>query len=223
MIRLLTAPLSMFGMKVEIALLEKALPFERGEVSYSAAAGYNPKHLDVVRINPKHQVPVLIHGDLELFDSTQIFEYLEDIAPEPRLWPATPQQRARARLLEHKSDEVYFPHIIRLMGLQDRLADPAAVAAIDAARAYYLEMERQIADRPYLLDAYSYADIAFYMAQVFGERLGAPMTSATPRLMAWRRTVGERAAVKATMQRLVDYLRQQARPVPPHLQHLAAT
>ena len=122
MIRFFTAPLSMFGMKVEIALLEKAVPFERNEVSYSAVAGYSPKHPDVLRINPKHQVPVLIHGALELFDSTQIFEYLEDMTPDPPLWPAAPQQRARARLLEHKSDEVYFPHIIRLMGLQDRLA-----------------------------------------------------------------------------------------------------
>jgi len=47
----------------------------------------------VVRINPKQQVPVLVHGDLEIFDSTQIFEYLEDLVPAPALWPS----EARAR------------------------------------------------------------------------------------------------------------------------------
>jgi glutathione S-transferase len=40
----------------------------------------------VVRIRPKQQVPVLLHGDLEIFDSPQIFEYLEDLVPEPALW-----------------------------------------------------------------------------------------------------------------------------------------
>src|SRR3546814_4861047 len=84
---------------------------------------YSPKHPEVERINPKRQVPVLVHRsnggpDLELFDSTQIFEYLEDLAPDPALWPREAAARARARQLELLSDEVYFPHIIRLMGLQ---------------------------------------------------------------------------------------------------------
>jgi glutathione S-transferase len=29
----------------------------------------------------------LVHGDLDIFDSTQIFEYLEDLQPTPALWP----------------------------------------------------------------------------------------------------------------------------------------
>ena len=29
---------------------------------------YQPKHPEVLRINPKRQVPVLIDGDLEIFD-----------------------------------------------------------------------------------------------------------------------------------------------------------
>src|SRR5215469_13103046 len=105
----------MFGAKVEIAALEKAIDFELVMVPFDPARGYEPKHPDVLRINPKRQVPVLIDGDLELFDSTQIFEYLEDLKPEPALWPSQPAARARARLLEHRSDEIYFPHIIRLM------------------------------------------------------------------------------------------------------------
>jgi glutathione S-transferase len=95
----------------------------------------------VLRINPKRQVPVLVHGDLEIFDSTQIFEYLEDLCPNPPLWPAEPAARARARLLELKSDEVYFPHIIRLMGLQKSMDDPGAISAKSGAAQYYVEME----------------------------------------------------------------------------------
>src|SRR3546814_6008188 len=79
---------------------------------------YEPKHPEVARVNPKRQVPVVIHGDLEIFDSTQIFEYFEDLKPDPPLWPGGCAARARARLLELKSDEIYFPPIIRLMGLE---------------------------------------------------------------------------------------------------------
>jgi glutathione S-transferase len=113
--RLFSGPLSMFGAKAQIAALEKGLDFELVMVPFGADHRYEPKHPDVLRINPKRQVPVLIHGDLEIVDSTQIFEYLEDLRPQPALWPAGTVARARARLLEHKSDEVYFPHIIRLM------------------------------------------------------------------------------------------------------------
>jgi len=103
----------MFGAKVQIAVLEKGLDFELVMVSFDKSRGYEPKHPEVLRINPKRQVPVLIHGELEIFDSTQIFEYLEDLQPDPALWPKGPVGRARARLLEHESDEVYFPHVIR--------------------------------------------------------------------------------------------------------------
>ena len=221
-IRLYTAPLSMFGMKVEIALREKGLSFECIEVAYNAVDGYQPRHPDVVRINPKQQVPVLIDGDTEIFDSTQIFEYLEDIAPTPALWPAKPRERARVRLLEHLSDEVFFPHVIRLMGLQERLSENVALVEIAAIEAYCLGLEQQIGDRSYLGGAYSYADIAFYMAQIFAERMGAPLTDATPKLKAWRGHMSERAAVRPVMARLVGYLNANRRFVPAHLQAVIA-
>src|SRR5262249_29299894 len=143
------------------------------------------KHPEVVRINPKQQVPVLIHDGLEIFDSTQIFEYLEDLVPEPALWPPGVQARALARLLELQSDEVYFPHIIRLMGLQDQLSSEAATTAIAAATRYYAVQEDRLSASDWLAGTYSFVDIAFYMAALFGERQGAPITPATPRLLAW--------------------------------------
>ncbi len=85
--KLISAPLSMFGKKAEIAVLEKAVSFELEFAPFSFERFYEPKHPDVLRINPKQQVPVLIDGELEIFDSTQIFEYLEDLVPELPLWP----------------------------------------------------------------------------------------------------------------------------------------
>jgi len=212
--KLYSGPLSMFGAKAQIALIEKGLAFELAMVPFDMRRLYEPKHPEVARINPKRQVPVLIDGDLEIFDSTQIFEYLEDLVPSPPLWPPAPAARARARLIEHKSDEVYFPHVIRLMGLQDRPEDPAAISARDSAGRFYIEIERELADGEYLAPSFSFADIAFYMAQLFGERMGAPLTQSTPRLVAWRDRISRRPAVRAVVRPMMDFLAQSGRPVP---------
>jgi glutathione S-transferase len=218
--KLYSGPLSMFGAKAEIAAREKGLEFELVMVPFEMATLYQPKHPEVLRINPKRQVPVLIDGDLELFDSTQIFEYFETSKPEPALWPAEPKARARARLLEHKSDEVYFPPIVRLMGLQNAPDDPAAVEARAASAAFYDEMEHTLGSAPWLAGSYSYADVAFYMAQLFGARMGAPMDATHPRLVAWRDRMSARPAVAEVAGAMGRYLLGQGRKLPPFLQAL---
>ena len=157
---------------------------------------------------------MLVHGAVEIFDSTQIFEYLEDIAPSPPLWPRDPIARARARDLEHRSDEVFFPHIIRLMSLQDALQTEPAVIAIDAANRYYADMDQLLDSSDWLAGSYSFADIAFYMAALFGERQGAPLTASTPRLLAWRDRMSQRVPVKVVVSAMATWLRNAGRPVP---------
>jgi glutathione S-transferase len=204
----------MFGAKAQIAAMEKGLDFELVMVPYDSQLGYSPKHPEVLRINPKRQVPVLVHGDLEIFDSTQIFEYLEDLQPAPPLWPRDLSGRARARRLEHQSDEVYFPHIIRLMSLQNDLSDPVAVASIEAATGYYADMDALLTNGEWLAGSYSFSDIAFYMAALFGERQNAPMTAATPRLLEWRRRMTQRPAVRSVVSAMANWLQKAGRPVP---------
>ncbi|QCI69471.1 glutathione S-transferase family protein [Phreatobacter stygius] len=218
--RLFYGPLNMFGAKVQIAAFEKGLDFEIVMVPFDMDRLYEPKHPEVCRINPKRQVPVLIHDDLEIFDSTQIFEYFEHLKPEPALWPAEPAARARARLIEHKSDEVYFPHIIRLMSLQGQLGEEPAIAALESAGRFHAEMERTIGANDYLSGAYSFADIAFFMAQLFGERMGARLTDAHPKLVAWRERMTRRPAVRKVAGPMVAYLVSVGRSIPPFLADL---
>lgn len=212
-----SGPLSMFGAKVEIAAREKGLDFELIMVPFVSA--YEPKHPEVVRINPKRQVPVLVHGDLEIFDSTQIFEYLEDLKPLPALWPLAPaaRARARARLLELTSDEVFFAQIIRLMDLRKNPDAAAAAAEREAAFAHYRKTEAILADRQFLAGSFSYADIAFYMAQLFAERMGVPLDATMPALLRWRETVGARPAVRSVVGPMVKFLYSSKRPVPDFL------
>jgi glutathione S-transferase len=214
---LYSGPLSMFGAKAEIAAREKGLAFELVMVPYESQRGYSPKHREVLRINPKGQVPVLVEGGLEIFDSTQIFEYLEDLQPQPPLWPRERRARALARLLEHESDELYFPHVVRLMGLQQELQGEAARSAIAAASDCYARMESRLGEQEWLAGSYSFADIAFYMAALFGERQGAPLTQARPRLLAWRERMTRRPAVRRVAGEMAAWLAAAGRPVPAFL------
>jgi glutathione S-transferase len=222
--KLYSGPLSMFGAKAEIAAREKGIDFELIMVPFEMKTLYQPKHPEVRRINPRQQVPVLVDhspgGDLEIFDSTQIFEYFETIKPELPLWPADPKARARARLLELKSDEVYFPPIVRLMGLQATPDDPVAIEARAQAGRFYDEMEHTLGSQQFLAGSYSYADIAFYMAALFGERMGAPLTQAHGNLLAWRERVGARPAVAEVAGAMARYLLSQGRKLPDFLAKL---
>ncbi len=217
---LYSGPLSMFGAKAQIAALEKGLDFELVMVPFDFDKLYTPKHPEVLRVNPKQQVPVLVDGDLAIFDSTQIFEYLEDLRPQPPLWPADVRERARARLLELQSDEVYFPHVVRLMGLQSQLQEAPARAAIEAAQAFCGRMESLLEGRDWLAGDFGFPDIAFYMASLFGERLGAPFTEEMPRLLAWRARMTRRPAVARVAGAMARYLASVGRPVPAFLRGL---
>ena len=206
MIKLYSGPLSMFGAKVQIALHEKGIEFELIMVPFTLKDRYQSRHPEVVRVNPKQQIPVLIDGDVELFDSTQIFEYLEDRKPAPQLWPADIKQRAKARQLELMSDEVLFPHVVKLMARARSAAltqmDPDAMAIVG----YYSQMEGVLAGQDYLAGTFSYADIALYMAHYFALFLGAPIPSECVRLNDWQRRVGNRDSVQRVIGPMKEYL-----------------
>jgi glutathione S-transferase len=213
--KLFSGPLSMFGAKAEIAAHEKGLDFELVMVPFEMKTLYQPKHPEVLRINPKRQVPVLVDGDLEIFDSTQIFEYLEDIQPTPGLWPTDPRQRARARQLELLSDEVFFPNVITLMPRARAAAGEDGVRAAHAAvDRFYADRDSALGSSPYLAGTFSYADIAFYMAQFFAGFLGRPIPATLSRLTAWRRRVDERNSVRTVAGAMAEYLRANGVPMP---------
>lgn len=208
----------MFGAKVEIAAREKALDFELIMVPFTQQQGYSPKNPEVLRVNPKRQVPVWIDDEVELYDSTQIFEYLEHRWPTPPLWPASAAARARARQMEHASDEVFFPNVIRLMGLRaspDPVDAPEWVQACNGIRAWYDRLECLLGEQPYLAGyEYSYADIAFYMAQFFAARHTVPMSAAHRNLRAWRTHVAARPTVRLVIEAMANCLRSIDYPVP---------
>jgi len=165
---LYSGPLSLFTGKVRIGLAEKGIAYECVSVPF-ARAGYQPKHPQVLEVNPKAQVPVLVDGDLAIYDSTIILEYLDDRHPEPPLLPRDSAPRARCRVLEAAADEILFPHVYTLIlevfyKPDGHGRDEARVAeAKRGIAAHYASLETGLGARRYLCDQLSVADIGYFM------------------------------------------------------------
>lgn len=98
------SPVSSFVQKVKIGLREKGLDFTPNMPSDMLT---NKTSGPLRSANPRMEVPCLIDGDLQIFDSTIILEYLEDKWPNPPLLPKDPADRARARMIEDICDVEY--------------------------------------------------------------------------------------------------------------------
>jgi glutathione S-transferase len=202
--KLYSGPLSLFARKVEIALGEKGLAFEREMVPFTQAKGYSPKHPAVLAANPKAQVPVLMDGDLTLFDSTVIAEYLEEAYPERPLFPREPKARARCRLLELYGDEILFAPVLKIGYRTEPPHPDPRVQAIreeegrqaDAAiLARYTDLQTELGDKEYFCGAFSVADIGIFMTTLFATRRKGPGLDSHPGLRAWYARVRARPAV----------------------------
>lgn len=58
-------------------------------------------------------VPVLVHGDNRLVDSTDILRYVDTCRGGDRLYPMAPDLRLAVETLEHRFDEALGPHTRR--------------------------------------------------------------------------------------------------------------
>jgi glutathione S-transferase len=220
--KLYSGPLSLFSRKVEIALGEKGLAFERVLVPFNQTEGYKPRHPDVLAANPKGQVPVLIDGGSALYDSTVILEYLEDAYPEPPLYPGAPAERARCRLFDLYAEEVMLVPLRALMHRTGpRPADPrrwadaeaAAKRAETAIAEQHAEVDRRLRDGPCLCGAFGAADIAVFMAVLYSQRLGGPDLARHGALSAWYARLKDRPAFAAVVSEIAAADRELSVPV----------
>jgi len=220
--KLYSGPLSLFSRKIEIALREKALPFERVVVPFSQTRGYSPRHPDVLAANPKGQVPVLTDGDLTLYDSTVILEYLEDAHPEPALYPQAAQERARCRLLDLFADEIMLTPLRALMHRTEPGAresgrweanEAGAREAEAVLAAHFGELDRKLRGKDYLCGAFSAADIAVFMPVLYARRLGGPSLKEHRALASWYERLEHRPAFAAVTAEIREADRELSAPV----------
>ncbi|MEE9453103.1 MAG: glutathione S-transferase family protein [Paracoccaceae bacterium] len=112
--RLYHLPLSPFCRKIRLVLGEKKI-----EVDLVVEHPWE-RRLDYLRQNPSGKVPMLKVDDLVLAESSAIFEYLEEVHPNPRLLPKKPAERAEARRLAAWFDDK-FHHEVTANLLYERI------------------------------------------------------------------------------------------------------
>jgi glutathione S-transferase len=191
---LYSGPLSLFARKVEIALAVKQLTYERVIVPFTQTTGYAPKNQEVLRINPKGQVPVLIDGALELYDSTVILEYLDEAHTALPLYPRDAAARAKVRLAELEADEVLLVPLRKLMfrteppgpdGAKRLQQEELAGAAMTELAVMFRRLDQKLVGNMFFCGPFSAADIATFMIVHYSLRLGGPSVDGLDRLKEW--------------------------------------
>ncbi len=88
--------------KVRLVLAEKGLEYEGRLINLREGEQHEPAFR---ALNPRAELPVLVHNDFVLSESTVINDYLDDAFPEPALRPANPQDRARVAAWNRRIDD----------------------------------------------------------------------------------------------------------------------
>lgn len=122
---------------------------------------------NIAKYSPSGRVPALLHGDLVVWDSLAICEYLAEQFPHAKLWPEAPAARAVARSVTAEMHSS-FMNLRNHMSMNIRARRPgegrAPGVAEDIARITSLWKEcraRFGQGGPFLFGAFSIAD-AFY-------------------------------------------------------------
>ncbi|MDF1721240.1 MAG: SDR family oxidoreductase [Minwuia sp.] len=97
MIQLFEYPLSPYAQKMKITLRTKQIPFD---LARPPGLGSCQADGAFAEGNPRREVPFLIDGDLRIFDSTIMLDYLDERWPTPPMMPDDPARRAGVRMIE---------------------------------------------------------------------------------------------------------------------------
>jgi glutathione S-transferase len=94
---------SSWSMRPWVLLRHFDIPFEEVMLRFDGFGADSAFKQAALRLSPVGTVPVLLHGDLVVWDTLAIAEYVAEYAaenfPEHALWPRDQAQRARARSL----------------------------------------------------------------------------------------------------------------------------
>ncbi len=167
---------SPYSWRVWLALEHLGLPYELQVISFSAKDQLKP---EFVALNPRHQVPTIVHDGFALWESLPILEYLDEIAPARKLYPGTAQERARIRRLireeENHLDEKGLTPIYEEFYKRPEGEAPDA-ARVEAGRAKLAEeldfFGRELRGAFLAGDAPTAADFVLYPEIAYVKRIG---------------------------------------------------
>ena len=88
---------SSWSMRPWVLLRQAGIPFEEVMVRFDAFDAGSQFQQALAGISPTAKVPVLVDGDLVIWDTLAIAEYVAEQFPDLQLWPQATADRARAR------------------------------------------------------------------------------------------------------------------------------
>ncbi|WP_242197360.1 MULTISPECIES: glutathione transferase [unclassified Pseudomonas] len=151
---------SPYAMSVFVTLREKGLAFDMLPLDLDTAQNQTA---DFTQLSLTQRVPTLVEGEFALSESCAITEYLEQVYPETPVYPADPQQRARARQVQAwlRSDLLAIRQerstLVVFYGQKMPPLSPAAEAAV---RKLFSATQTLLAGNPpYLFGEWSIADL----------------------------------------------------------------
>ena len=88
---------SSWSMRPWVLLKQEGIPFEEAMVRFDSFASDSQFKQRLAALTPVGKVPVLVDGDVTVWDTLAIAEYVAERFPEKHLWPKDAKARARAR------------------------------------------------------------------------------------------------------------------------------
>lgn len=172
MLRLYGFPVSNYVNMVQLALLEKGIPYEFVLTFPDQTAEFLSK-------SPRGKVPCLQTPEGFLNEASVILEYLEDLAVGTPLLPSDPYNRGRVRALM-KEIEIYIELPARTCFVEvffgGKVPDAIKAKARDDLTAGFATLQRHGSFAPFVAgDRFTLADIVFFfsveLAAAVGQRL----------------------------------------------------
>lgn len=90
---------STWSMRPWILLTQAGISFQEHVIQFDSFEPESEFKTEILKLNPTGKVPALVNGDLVVWDSLAICEYIVEQHPELRLWPEEKTLRARARCI----------------------------------------------------------------------------------------------------------------------------
>jgi glutathione S-transferase len=197
-LKLISHKLCPYVQRAVIALREKGVPFERIDIDLANKPDW------FLKLSPLGKVPVLVvtteKGDVALFESNVICEYIEETQAGLKLHPADALKRA-----EHRAWMEFGSAILGDLWGLETTADPAMFESKrQALVAKFARVEAALGAGPFFAsEAFSLVDAAFAPIfryfDVFDELTELGIFKDLPKVRAWRAELAKRPSVRTAV------------------------
>ncbi|WP_315774655.1 MULTISPECIES: glutathione S-transferase family protein [unclassified Bradyrhizobium] len=199
-LKLISHKLCPYVQRAVIALTEKGVAFERIDIDLANKPDW------FLKISPLGKVPVLVlvvplgQGEVALFESNVICEYIEDTQPAVRLHPEDALVRAQHRAWMEFGSAILGD----LWGLETTQDAALFAAKREALTAKFARVEDALGEGPYFAGArFSLVDAVFAPIfryfDVFDAYGDLGIFASTPKVRAWRDQLAQRPSVRTAV------------------------